>query len=283
MMLTGASCVYAVFGDPVAHSLSPILHNGWFADHAMDAVYVGLRLQGEAARLLGDLGGWGFMGANVTVPHKSAALKAAARSEESAKRIGAANTLRIGADGALEAFNTDAPGFLDSLRAHRPSWSAKGKSIALIGAGGAARAIVDVLAQHEAGEIRIANRTPAHAEDLAPLAGQARFGVFGLDRMTEAVAGADLIVQAGSGGLAGGHAVTPDFRTAAPDAIAVDIVYKPLCTPFLAAAAAAGLETVDGLGMLIHQAARAFEIWRGVMPDTQKGRARLLAHLGQEP
>jgi shikimate dehydrogenase len=263
MMVTGASQVYAVFGDPVAHSLSPVLHNAWFADHAIDAAYVALRLSGEAEAALRQLPQWGFAGANVTVPHKGAALAAADRADEAARRIGAANTLRVAPDGALEAFNTDAEGFLDGVRQDRPDWSPAGKHVVLIGAGGAARAIVDAAARAGAAHIRVANRTPARAEALADLAVGARFEAGGLACIGRFVEGADLIVQAGAAGLSGGAAPLPEFRAAAPGAIAVDIVYRPL----------------DGLGMLVHQAARAFVVWRGVSPDVSLGRARLRAHL----
>ncbi len=279
MTVTGASQVYAVFGDPIAHSLSPILHNAWFADHAMDAAYVALRLTGDAASRLRALPAWGFAGANVTVPHKAGALDAADRADDTARRIGAANTLRVAPDGALEAFNTDAEGFLDGVRQDRPDWSPAGKTVVLIGAGGAARAIVDAVARAGAAHIRIANRTPARAQALADLAGGAQFEAGGLERVDGFVEGADLIIQAGAAGLTGGAGPYPEFRAAAPGAIAVDIVYRPLRTPFLGAADAAGLDTVDGLGMLVHQAARAFALWRGVCPDAVLGRARLRAHL----
>jgi shikimate dehydrogenase len=264
---------YAVIGDPVSHSLSPLMHTGWIEDHGLDATYEAYRLESDdpvgAIRRLTQ-----FAGMNVTVPHKEAAAKAADRG---AFRV--ANTLRWEADGSLSAFNTDGDGFLDALTEAVPDWGDRVGNALILGAGGAGEGIAHALRAGPKRDIyiTIANRTPTRAEALAKAIGYSDVGDWNdLGALFER---ADLIVQATTLGMNG--AASPDWpvHRCKRDAILVDIVYRPLETSFLRAARAEGLATVDGLGMLIHQGALAFEIWHGIKPDTVKARHRLMAAL----
>ncbi len=261
---------FAVIGDPVSHSLSPLMHTGWFADHGIDATYEALLLRSDepvaAIRALK-----GFAGVNVTVPHKEAAAKAAARSEGAV-----ANVLRWEADGSISAFNTDGTGFLDSLDESAPHWRVNGKQVLILGAGGAALGLVQALGPHVEA-IAIANRTASRAEATASSIPNGRALRWG--DLNRGFAGADLVVQATTLGMAGQPAMDWPVAACRPNTIIVDIVYRPLETDLLRAARAQGLATVDGLGMLIHQGARAFELWFGIKPDTTKARARLTAAL----
>jgi shikimate dehydrogenase len=261
---------YAVIGDPVSHSLSPLMHTGWIADHGLDATYEALQLRSDdpvaAIRGLKQ-----FAGMNVTVPHKEAAARAADRGIG-----GAVNVLHWAPDGALVADNTDGDGFLNSLDEAAPGWSDRKNRTLVVGAGGAAEGITAPL-MHCAGPITFINRTRSRAEALvAKLPGNQ---VRDWAELREAFAKSNLIVQTTTLGMAGTQ--IPDWPVDAcgADTIVVDIVYRPLETPLLAAARARGLTTVDGLGMLIHQGALSFEIWHGIKPDTAKARERLMAAL----
>jgi shikimate dehydrogenase len=266
---------YAVIGDPVGHSLSPVMHAGWIEDHHLDATYEALLLRSDdpvaAIRVLS-----GLAGVNVTVPHKEAAAKAADRSDDQV-----ANTLRWEVDGTISAFNTDGLGFVDCLNESSPGWREKVETALILGAGGAANGIAHALRSDAAVDIDlvVANRTRARAEALA--AGLPRTRVADWNDLESLFANADLIVQTTTLGMGGAPSPVWPVERCKPDAIVVDIVYRPLQTPLLKAARDRGLTAVDGLGMLIHQGARAFEIWFGVKPDAKKARARLLAALGE--
>lgn len=270
MSVTAATKVYAVIGDPVSHSLSPVLHNAWIADHQLDAVYVALSLKSDdpvaAIRALN-----GFAGLNVTVPHKEAAAKAAVRSEGQV-----ANVLRREDDGTLSGFNTDGLGFLDSLAEGAPDWRSKVRRVLILGAGGAALGIGQALSPY-VDTIHIANRTAARGEQTAAAIPNGRTARW--DDLERAFGHADLIVQTTTLGMADQPEMDWPVALCRPNAIIADIVYRPLETPLLAAARACGLTAIDGLGMLIHQGARAFELWFGIKPDVAKARQRLLAAL----
>lgn len=261
---------YAVIGDPVSHSLSPLIHTGWIADHGLDATYEAYQLCSQdpvsAIRSLTQ-----FAGMNVTVPYKEAAAAAADRSETSV-----ANVLRWEADGTLSAFNTDGLGFFDSLDEAAPEWRSGLTRALILGAGGAAQAIAGMMSPF-ARTIAVANRTRPRAEDLA--ASLANGQVRDWADLAGAFAEADLIVQTTSLGMAGAQSPAWPFPVCSARTIVADIVYRPLETPFLAAARARGLKAVDGLGMLIHQGALSFEIWFGIRPDAAKARKRLEAAL----
>jgi shikimate dehydrogenase len=271
MKITAATKAYAVIGDPVSRSLSPVMQNAWIEDHGFDAVYVALRVASEdpvaAIRALN-----GFAGLNVTHPHKEAAAKAADRREGHV-----ANVLRREEDGTVSAFNTDGKGFLDALGEAAPDWRGRATRALILGAGGAAVAIAEALSPLVA-TVHFANRTLARAEAAAAALPNGR--ALRWDDLERAFGAADLIVQATTLGMDGEPAPPWPVRYCRPTAIIADAVYRPLETELLRAARARGLATMDGLGMLIHQGARAFELWFGVRPDTAKARVRLLAALG---
>lgn len=270
MNITAATKVYGIVGDPVSHSLSPVMHNGWIADHGLDAVYVALPLKSDdpvtAIRAL-----TGFAGLNVTVPYKEAAAKAAARAEGSV-----VNVLRREDDGAFSGFNTDGAGFLDSLAEGAPDWRSKVRRVLILGAGGAALGVGQALSPY-VDTIHFANRTAERAEQTAAAIPNGRTTRW--DDLDRAFGHADLIVQATTLGMADQPEMDWPVSFCRPNAIVADIVYRPLDTPLLIAARERGLVAIDGLGMLIHQGARSFEIWFGIKPDVAKARQRLLAAL----
>jgi shikimate dehydrogenase len=272
MSATAATKVIAVIGDPVSHSLSPIMHNGWIADHGLDAVYVALPLKSEdATTAIRALKSLGFAGLNVTVPHKEAAAAAADRSEGQV-----ANVLRWEKDGTVSGFNTDGPGFLDALSETAPDWRGRVQRVLMLGAGGAAQAISQALSPHVV-TIHFANRTAARAEAAASAISNGR--ALRWDDLERGFGAADLVVQTTTLGMDGQPEQAWPVEYCRPTVIAADIIYRPLETEFLRAARARGLVGMDGLGMLIHQGARAFELWFGIKPDTSKARQRLLAAL----
>ncbi len=272
MSITAATKVFGIIGDPVGHSLSPVMHNGWIADHGLDAVYVALSLKGDdAGAAIRAMKGLGFAGLNVTVPHKEAAAAAADRSEGAV-----ANVLRWEEDGSVSAFNTDGPGFLDALSETAPDWRGRVQRVLVLGAGGAAQAIGQALSPHVV-TIHFANRTATRAETAASAIRNGR--VLRWDDLERGFGAADLVVQTTTLSMDDQAEQTWPLDYCRPTVIAADIVYKPLETEFLRAARARGLVVMYGLGMLINQGARAFELWFGIKPDTAKARDRLLAAL----
>ncbi|MGH6785088.1 MAG: shikimate dehydrogenase, partial [Sphingomicrobium sp.] len=221
----------------------------------------------------------GYAGANVTLPHKEAVLQLAAVADEAARTIGAANTLWLDDAGRLNASNTDAYGFMTNLDAEARDWNDGGRPAVVLGAGGAARAILHGLLAEGARRIFLANRTSGRAEALAGAIGPAVTVVDWRDR-NRALAGCGLLVNATSLGMTGKHPLDLDLASLPPNAVVADIVYSPLETALLAAARARGNRTVDGLGMLLHQAVPGFERWFGVRPEvTPELRAHVVAHL----
>jgi len=266
-MLSGRSRVAGIIGWPVAHSRSPRLHGFWLRRYGIDGTYVPLPVQaekfGEALRALPLIG---FVGANVTVPHKEAALAAVERASREARRIGAVNTIVVAVDGTLEGRNTDAFGFGESLRTALPGWSAAAGPAVLLGAGGAARAVAVFLLEAGAPEVRVANRTPERAERLAADIGGA-IRVVGWDDRAVALADAALLVNTTTLGMVGQPPLDLPLDRLPPSAVVNDVVYAPLETALLAAARRRGNPVVDGLGMLLHQARPAFAAWFGVEPE----------------
>lgn len=272
MMVTAQTKLLAVIGDPIGHSLSPLMHNGWIADHGLDAVYVALRLQSsDPTQSIRALKAFALVGASVTVPHKEAAAAAADWSEASV-----ANVLSWAEDGKVRAYNTDGPGFLDALAESAPDWRMRVKRVLIVGAGGAGLAIATALSPH-ANTIHFANRTAARAESAARRIPNGRS--LRWDDLERGFGAADLIVQATTLGMSGHDARDWPVSYCRPSAIVADIVYQPLETDLLRAARSRGLVTMDGLGMLIHQGARAFELWFGLRPNILKARQRLEAAL----
>ena len=266
-MLTGRSRVAGVMGWPVGHSRSPRLHGYWIRQYGIDGAYIPLPVRPEnfesALRALPKLG---FAGANVTVPHKEAALAGVDRADPQARRIGAANTIVVAADGTLEGRNTDAFGFLENLRGSIVNWRAAAGPAVIVGAGGAARAIAVALMDAGAPALRLVNRTVERAERLARDVG----GPVQVYRWTDrvpALADAALLVNTTTLGMTGQPPLDLDLKGLPTTAVVNDVVYVPLETPLLAAARARGNRAVDGLGMLLHQARPGFAAWFGVEPE----------------
>lgn len=254
-----------VIGCPVGHSRSPVLHGTWLRQLGISGHYVPLHVEAEdLATVLHAMPRMGFVGANVTIPFKEAALALADDVSETALRIGAANTLSFGPDGRLNADNTDAYGFITNLRQNAPAWNAARGPALVLGAGGAARAVIVALQDAGVPEIYLTNRTAARSETLAQ-----EFGVTPLpwDSRAQVLPEASCIVNTTSLGMAGQPALDLRLDTLPVTALVTDIVYAPLETPLLAQARAKGCMAVDGLGMLLHQAVPGFERWFGVRPE----------------
>jgi shikimate dehydrogenase len=264
--MTGIIPLAGVIGRPVTHSLSPRLHRHWLDRMGIAGHYVPLDVApGDLQDNLRALPRMGFVGVNVTIPHKEAVLGLADHRTERAQRIGAANTLTFLDGGAIEADNTDAYGFIENLRAGAPGWRPEDGPACVIGAGGAARAIVWSLVDAGVPELRLVNRTRSRADALGAALGPA-LTVFDWSDLARATDGATTIVNTTSLGMQGQPPLPGDRLRFRPGSLATDVVYSPLRTPFLRAAEAAGASTVDGLGMLIWQAVPGFERWFGARP-----------------
>lgn len=276
--ISGAAKLAGVVGWPIAHSLSPRLHGLWLRHYRIDGAYVPLAVRPEhLADVLAALPKLGFRGVNVTVPHKEKALALVHEAEPSARRIGAVNTIVIDGEGRLIGGNTDAFGFVESLREAIPGWRAGRGPVVVLGGGGAARAIIVALLDEGAAEVRLVNRTFARAAGLAAELGGPVAASPWTER-AEALAGAALLVNATTLGMRHQPPLDLDLARLPESAIVCDIVYAPPLTPLLAAAAARGNPTVSGLGMLLHQARPGFAAWFGRMPEVLPDlRARLLA------
>ena len=255
-----------VTGWPVKHSRSPLIHGHWLKVLGLQGCYTRQEVAPEDfAGFLSQLksGESGFVGGNVTIPHKETAFKLADRPDALSEELGAANTLWL-EDGALHATNTDGYGFLANLDATAPGWDRTDRAV-ILGAGGASRAIIQAVRDRGVGEIHVVNRTVERAEELA-----ARFGskvhAHAMPALAEVSKGAGLFVNTTSLGMDGEAAPDFDFSPLAGGAVVTDIVYVPLITPILRQAAEQGFATVDGLGMLLHQAAPGFEKWFGARP-----------------
>ena len=273
--MSGPRLRAGVMGWPIAHSKSPRLHGFWLRRYGIDGAYDPVPVPpGTFEEKLRRLIAEGWRGANVTIPHKEAALAAADEATPRARAIGAANTLVFGPGGLILADNTDAFGFLENLKDRAPAWRPDRPALVL-GAGGASRAVVHALFEAGAPEIRLANRTVARAEALAAAFGP-RVRVLPFAEAGSHLAGAGLIVNTTSLGMKGAPPLELDLAGAPPDALATDIVYTPLVTPFLEAAAARNLAIVDGLGMLLHQARPGFAAWFGVEPRVDEALRKVM-------
>ncbi|OSP55344.1 shikimate dehydrogenase [Pseudoruegeria sp. SK021] len=256
-----------VIGHPIGHSKSPRLHGHWLKFYGISGHYVPLDVAaGDFERVLRTLPLAGFVGANVTIPHKEVAVSLADEVTERAARMGSANTLVFHPDGRISADSTDGYGFIQNIKAARPEWKADQGPAMVFGAGGAARAVIDSLLEEGVPELRLANRTRARAEALAHTFGP-KVRVIDWDAPRIGLNGAVTVVNTTSLGMSGQPPFDVPLRGLQPGAIATDLVYTPLDTSFLIAAAAAGAKTVDGLGMLLHQAVPGFEAWFGQRPD----------------
>jgi shikimate dehydrogenase len=267
-----------VAGHPITHSRSPIIHGHWLRQFAIDGRYDALDVApGTLSHLLDAVRAGEWAGGNVTVPLKEEAFAAVDRLTPLAAAIGAVNTVWM-RDGALWGDNTDITGFAANLDDKAPGWRKAGAALVL-GAGGAARAVLLALAEAGIGRIDLLNRTPSRAVEVAKTFAPGLIVPGGLDEWAARLPSASLIVNTTSMGMAGkdgGGAAAFPFEAARGDAIVTDIVYVPLETPFLAAAAGRGLQTVDGLGMLLHPAVPGFERWFGVRPGVTPALRRLV-------
>jgi len=251
-----------VVGYPVKHSRSPKLHGYWIETYGLDAVYRAEAVTPDNARaFLANLSDRGYAGANVTIPHKEIAFEVA-EPDARARAIGAANTLWYD-DGRLRATNTDVDGFVHALDAASPGWQAE--SALVVGAGGAARAVIHGLIDCGVRHIHVVNRTLARAEPLRQRFGN-RVCPWGWEAMGRLLPRAQLLVNTTSLGMTGEPPLVIDVADLPDGALVADIVYVPLRTPLLAAAQNRGLKTANGLDMLLHQAVGGFERWFGVRP-----------------
>ena len=273
--VSGATRVAAVIGHPVGHSLSPALHNAAFTAARLDWVYVAFDVApGRSADAMTAMRSLGLGGLSVTMPHKADIIDALDELAPSAAALGAVNTVVVGADGKLVGHNTDGAGFVDSLAAS--GVPVVGRRVVLLGAGGAARALADALGRSGAAAVIVVNRSAPPAERCAALA-----GVAGAVGGPEHVASADLVVNATPLGMGDDPALPCDPRLLHRGQVVADLVYHPLQTPLLVAARTAGAIALDGLGMLVHQAARQQVLWTGVHPRVAVMRAAALAELAR--
>jgi shikimate dehydrogenase len=259
-----------VIGSPVAHSRSPALHHHWLRRYGLKGAYVPLDVaQADLAEVLRALPKAGFVGVNITIPHKEAVLALADAVTDRAALIGAANTLIFLQDGRIHADNTDGYGFLENVRQGAPDWVPQSGPAAVFGAGGAARAVVTALIESGVPEIRLANRTRNRADVL-----RSEFGtkvvVSDWVQAGNMLDGARLVVNTTSLGMVGKSDFRVPLDALTSGAVVSDLVYAPLRTTFLQRAEELGCIPVDGLGMLLHQAAPAFERWFGVRPEVDE-------------
>lgn len=256
-----------VIGSPVAHSKSPQLHSHWLKVNGLPGHYIPMDVAAEnLEQVLRTLPKMGFVGVNITVPHKERVMEIADLVTDRATLIGAANTLIFRPDGKIHADNTDGYGFINNLRQHVPDWDPKTGPAAVLGAGGAARAVVAALLDAGVPEILISNRTKVRAEALRADFGK-RLHVVDWVQAGNMLEDAVTVVNTTSLGMIGKPPMRVPLDGLQKGAVVTDLVYAPLKTQFLAEAEEMGCRTVDGLGMLLHQAVPAFERWFGVRPE----------------
>ncbi|MDS4074305.1 MAG: shikimate dehydrogenase [Defluviicoccus sp.] len=266
-MLSGRARIAGVIGWPVAHSLSPRLHGFWLRHYGIDGAYIPLPVAPQDLEaVVKALPKLGFVGANVTIPHKETVIAHLDHVAPLAQKVGAVNTLIVGDDGKISGLSTDGFGFLASLSASQPGWQAAAGAAVVIGAGGAARAIVQALIEAGVPEIRLVNRTARRARALADHLGGPITLIDWQDRAA-ALESSNLLVNATSLGMRGEPPLALALDALPREAVVADIVYVPLLTELLASAAARGNRVVDGLGMLLHQARPAFAAWFGIEPE----------------
>jgi shikimate dehydrogenase len=262
--MSEASKAVCIIAWPAGHSRSPLIHNYWIKQHGLDAEY---RREAVPPEKLTDfvthLSANGYIGANVSVPHKEAVLKLT-EPDERARAVGAANCLRYDGD-TLRSTNTDVAGFLSNLDAATPGWDRGLETAMVLGAGGGARAVIFGLIRRDVKRIYVINRTRARAEALQKKFG-ARLHVAGWEEITGLLGGVGLLVNTTTLGMVGQPPLEVNLRCPASLVVA-DLVYDPLVTGLLATARERGLRTADGLGMLLHQAVRGFELWFGIRPE----------------
>ncbi len=270
-----------LIGWPVFQSRSPMLHTYWLQKYGIPGAYLPMPVQpGQVEAALRGLPALGFAGCNVTIPHKAEAARLVDRVDSVGQRMGAVNLIVVQPDGSLSGFNKDGYGFIENLRDGCPDWRGDAGPAVVLGAGGGARSVVVSLLDEGAPEIRLLNRTRARAAELAAAFGPAVRALDWAER-DQALAGAALLVNTTNQGMTGQPPLELRLDELPPAALVCDIIYNPLETPLLLAARARGNPTVNGLGMLLHQARPAFEAWFGVLPDiTPALRAAIEATIG---
>ena len=268
-----------IVGWPVAHSRSPLIHGYWLKKYSVDGSYTRRAVApGDEVAFFGRLRAEGLVGCNVTIPHKGAALAAAHRSTEGARAVGVANTLWLEGE-HLWADNTDGAGFLQHLCATAPNFAPAASAVAVLGAGGGARGVIHGLLQAGVREVRLFNRTRDRADAVARHFGT-RVQAYDWQDRADRSRDARLLINATSLGMQGAPALLMPLGQLDARCIVADLVYVPLATPLLGAARERGLVTVDGLGMLLHQAVPGFTRWFGVTPEvTDELRAIIVADI----
>jgi shikimate dehydrogenase len=269
-----------VIGHPINHSRSPLIHGTWLAEHGIDGSYEAIDVAPDALPgFFERLRTGEFAGGNVTIPHKEAVFALCDEVDPLARKIGAVNTLVV-RDGRVLGSNTDYLGFLGNLDAAMPGWSDGPDDAMVIGAGGAARAVLVALQRRDGGKVHVLNRTLANAQALVDEI-EGPFEAHGFEAFAELAPRTGIVINTTSIGMHGSRFDWLDLDLLPKHTLVTDIVYVPLETPLLAEARAHGLRTVDGLGMLLHQAVPGFEAWFGVRPSvTPELRARIEATLG---
>lgn len=259
-----------VIGTPIAHSRSPRLHQHWLRRYGLPGHYIPMNVASsdleDAIRVLPKLG---FVGLNVTIPHKEHVMGLADLVTDRAAVIGSVNTLIFRADGKIHGDNTDGYGFMQNLHQGAPDWEPTAGPAAVIGAGGAARAVLASLLEAGVPEIRLTNRTRNRADELQREFGR-KVSVVDWVQAGNMLDGARTVVNASALGMVGKPEMRIPLDGLSPDAVVTDLVYTPLETPLLAYARSVGCRTVDGLGMLLHQAAPGFERWFGFKPEVDE-------------
>lgn len=265
-----------VIGWPIAHSRSPLIHSYWLKKYGIDAVYEKKAVEPKnVAQFIANLAASEFIGCNVTIPHKETAFQAVAKADEIAGRLGAVNTVYL-KDGVICGTNTDGEGFIASLRHAYPAFELRNKTAVIIGAGGAAKAIIGALLDEGVAKIGIINRTRERIHDL-----QLQFGssVCEISKVisNDALESCALLVNTTSQGMESQPSLELEIQSLNPNALVADIIYTPLETAFLEKAKKQGNPVLGGLGMLLHQAVRGFELWFGVKPDVTAELYELIA------
>ncbi|MCL4151503.1 UNVERIFIED_CONTAM: hypothetical protein GTU68_059533 [Idotea baltica] len=263
--------IAGVVGDPISHSLSPKLHGFWIKKYGVYGDYVAFHVaSNELPDFIDRLRPNNIEGVNLTVPHKEISLSLVDKLDETAKKIGAVNTIYFDKDGKMVGSNTDGYGFLKHLEASVVNWKSQKSKCVIIGAGGAARAVIVSLLDDGVHELIITNRTLSRAEGLARELADKRVNVIPWESREQALINADLLVNVTTLGMTGQPELELSLHNLPTAAVVYDIVYSPLETPLLEDARRRGNKTVDGLGMLLHQAVPGFQAWFGITPEVDQ-------------
>ena len=259
-----------VIGYPIAHSKSPKIHGHWLKTLGIQGAYIPMEVEpANLKEVVSTLPKMGFVGANVTLPHKEAIMEIADFVTDRAALIGAVNTLIFRADGKIQGDNTDGYGFLENLKTGAPDWAPQAGPAAVLGAGGAARAVIASLLDAGVPEIMLSNRTRVRADRLKSVFGN-RVTVYDWVQAGNMLDHAALVVNTTSLGMIGKPELRVPLDGLRPDTVVTDLVYAPLKTKLLETAEEMGCVTVDGLGMLLHQAVPGFERWFGTRPEVDR-------------